>query len=333
MAERDFYQVLGVKKDATEDDIRDAYRKLARKLHPDVNKAHDAAAKFAELQEAYDVLSDPQKRKAYDRYGRVGVSGAAAAGDSARPHYSWRGVGSPGEGRVDFDVEDLGSIFESFFGGRGGQRDDAFAEAMNRARRESRREAREHRQATPRDVEAELEVSFLTAARGGTERVRLREGDTTRTIDVHIPAGIADGATLRIKGAGRPSPAGASGDLLLTVRVGKHPLFRREPSGAALDLYLDLPLTIAEATLGAKVRVPTLTGAVELSIPPGTPSGRTLRLRGCGIVKDFGEKGDLYAITRIVTPDGRILDPSDRAALERIALTAPSPRTGPQWPS
>ncbi len=331
MAERSFYDILGVSKTATEDEIRAAYRKLARKLHPDVNKAPDAAAKFNEVQEAYDTLSDAGRRKAYDRYGRAGAPASAApGGGGSRGHYSWRGVGTPGGGRTDFDVDDLGSMFESFFSGRGGARDDAFADAMNRAKRDTRRG---QRAAHARDVQAELEISFITAAKGGTEQVRLREGDSTRTIDVAVPAGVEDGSQIRVKGAGRGTGSTA-GDLVLTVRVGRHPLFRRglASDGRGLDLYLDLPLTIAEATLGARVRVPTLTGTVELSIPPGTPSGKTLRLRGCGITSAAGAKGDLHAVTRIITPDGRILDDADRAALERMASLGSRPRIGPEWP-
>jgi DnaJ-class molecular chaperone len=142
--QRDYYDILGLKKTATDDEIRAAYRKLARKYHPDMNKSPDAAAKLSAVQEAYDVLTDATKRESYDRFGRVGVSGAgaAAAGGAGanRGHYSWRGVGTPGAGRVDYDAEDLGSIFESFFGGRGGARDDAFADAMNRARRDTKRD-------------------------------------------------------------------------------------------------------------------------------------------------------------------------------------------------
>lgn len=332
MAERSFYDILGVSKSATEDEIRAAYRKLARKLHPDVNKATDAAAKFNEVQEAYDTLSDAARRKSYDRYGRGGApTTSPGSGGASRGHYSWRGVGTPGGTPTDFDVEDLGSIFESFFSGRGGARDDAFADAMHRARRDTRRGAQ--RASHAREVQADLDVSFITAAKGGTETVRLREGDSTRTVDVAVPAGIEDGSQIRVKGAGRGTGSSA-GDLVLTVRVGKHPLFRRglTSDGRGLDLYLDLPLTIAEATLGARVRVPTLTGTVELSIPPGTPSGKTLRLRGCGITSDAGAKGDLYAVTRMISPDGRILDDADRAALERIASLGPRLRIGPEWP-
>lgn len=316
MAKRDYYQVLGVGKGATQDEIRKAYRKLARELHPDVNKAADASAKFAEVQEAYDTLSEPTKRKQYDQFGHTPPRGS---GDPGGVHYQWNA--GPG-GRQDMDAEDLSSMFDAFFGGRGG----GFAGAGKKSRRSGR--------AAPpaADVsEHPLDITFMTAVRGGTEPLRLSVNGSTRTLDVTIPKGIATGAKLRVRGGAE------IGDVILTVRVGAHPIFRRSElaHGAApegLDLYLDLPLTIAEATLGATVPTPTLDGSVELTVPPGTASGRKLRLRGRGIEDAQGRKGDLYAIVKVVPPDGTALSESEREVLQRISERGVSPREGQGWP-
>jgi DnaJ-class molecular chaperone len=321
MAAPDHYETLGVPRTASADEIRRAYRKLARQYHPDVNKAKDAQATFTKVQEAYDTLADEQKRKRYDRYGSADP---APASTSARPHYSWSNVGNgagAGFDQTELDPETLGSMFEAFFGGR--------ADEANMGRRPRSRAA-----ARGADVEAELEVPFLTAARGGTERFRVQGAGKGKTIDVKIPKGIADGAKLRIKGAGEPGPKNQTGDLILTIRVGAHPLLKREPAGpegAALDLSLELPLTIVEATLGAKVSVPTLQGKVELTIPPGTSSGRRFRLRGFGVEDEQGRKGDLYATARIVAPAASDLKPDDHEHLRSMADRIANPRTGDAW--
>jgi curved DNA-binding protein len=321
MAKKDFYEVLGVARSATADEIRRAYRKLARQFHPDVNKAKDAQAKFTQVQEAYDTLSDEQKRKRYDRYGTAEPESAAAA-SAGQPRYSWTNVagGRPGAGfdQSELDSETLGSMFDAFFGGR--------AEEMSGRRPRASRAAPRTRGA---DAEAELEVSFLTAMRGGTERFRVTQGGKARTIDVTIPKGIADGAKLRIKGAGDSGPK-EPGDLILTIRVQPHPLFKRGAE-APLDLRLELPLTIAEATLGATVAVPTFHGLVELTIPPGTSSGQRFRLKGRGVETEAGQRGDLYVLTRIVTPAGADLPREDQDKLRAIAAQTPDPRAGDLW--
>ena len=313
MAKRDFYEVLGVSKGASQDEIRKAYRALARKLHPDVNKSGDAAKKFSEVQEAYDALSDEQKRKMYDQVGHAGAAGRAGPGGM---HYNW----STG-GRPDVDAEDMSSMFDAFFGGQG---DMSGMGGRARAGKRGRRAAPE-----PEPTEHELDVTFLTAVRGGTERVRMNVGGQAKTIDVTIPRGIANGTRLRV---------GADGaELILVVRVGQHPVFRRTevvqrglPEG--LDLYLDLPLTIAEATLGATVTVPTLGAPIEVSVPPGTASGKKLRLRGKGIENAHGGAGDLYAIIKIVPPPSGSVTAQEGEMLRAIAERGPSPRSGPDWP-
>jgi curved DNA-binding protein len=325
MAKRDYYETLGVARTASADEIRRAYRKLARQFHPDVNKEKDAQARFTQVQEAYDTLSDEQKRKRYDQYGSDGPASAASSG---RPHYTWSNVGDT-SGRAGFDQseldpETLGSMFEAFFGGR--------AEEANMGRRP--RGPRAAPRSRGADIEAALEVPFLTAARGGTERFRVDSGGKPKTIDVKIPSGIADGAKLRVKGAGEPGPKNQPGDLILTIRTGSHPLLKREPGGpegSPLDLRLDLPLTIAEAALGAQVSVPTLGGEVELTIPPGTPSGQRFRLKGRGIEDETGRKGDLYAVSRIVIPSGSSLSAGERDQLKAIAAHTPDPRPRDQW--
>jgi curved DNA-binding protein len=327
MAKRDYYSVLGVPRTASADDIRKAYRKLARELHPDVNKSADAQKKFTEVQEAYDALSDEQKRRNYDQFGHVEPRPAGAGGGggpAGGPHYTWTNVG--GQGGAEVDMEDLGSMFEAFFGNRGGpgmwgMGGGGFGSA---ARGSRARRARPRVEPEPEPaVEHELSITFMTAAKGGKETLRLIEDGQTRTVEVTIPRGIAEGARLRV------------GDVVLKVRIGHHPLLRRsEAKGGpetGLDVYLDLPLTVAEATLGAKVTVPTLEGTVELSIPPGTSSGRKLRVRGQGVQEAKGTRGDLYAITRVVVPDGATLAPEDAEALRRISERTPPPRAGDEW--
>ncbi len=330
---RDHYDVLGLKRHATESDIKAAYRKLARQFHPDVNKAADAAQKFAEVQDAYDTLSDAPKRKLYDQFGHAGVEGSRAAGNGGgpgaggarRPHgtYTWSNIaGEPFQGEGISD-SDLGSIFEEIFGAgsarpssAGGSPFGSHARARSRASK-------------GRDIDAEITIGFLDAVRGGTHTLRIQRGGSAQSIEVTIPAGITDGTKLRVRGSGSPSAGGSgAGDLILAVRVGAHPLFRREGE-KQLDLALDLPLTIAEAALGTTITVPTPTKAVELTIPPGSSSGQRLRVRGLGIKTSAGDTGDLYAVLRIVAP--KELSPEDHAALTAMRSRLPNPRSGTEW--
>lgn len=319
MASKDLYDILAVARAASADEIKTAYRKLARTLHPDVNKAPDAAKKFAEVQEAYDVLSDPEKRKLYDQYGHAGVkAGAAGAG----PGQPWSRSG-PGGMNVDFDPEDLGSMFDAFFGGRGGQ-----APSGSRAGR-----ARPRAAPRPQEHRHEIAVDFLTAALGGTESLRISVDGNSRTVEVRIPSGTADGGQLRVRNSGSSDRSEA--DLILTVRVRPHELFRRGEgvdAGRGLDVYLDVPLTIAEATLGGTISVPTLAGAVQLTIPPGTGSGKKLRLKGKGITEPGGRIGDLFVVVQIVCPPVDTLSPDERDTLVDVSGRGPSPRAGAVWP-
>ena len=304
---RDPYQVLGVSKTASEAEIKSAFRKLAKKLHPDANK-HDpkAASRFAEINAAYEIVGDDDKRKAFDR-GEIDAEG--------KPRFQgFEGYGAqPGGG---FRSGPGGAHFESFSfgpdgfqragggargaGGGGGFEDilrDMFGGAGRAGGRQQHFEPEDFgAPATGQDLHASLTISLPEAAKGSKARVHLPTG---KDVEVKIPAGILSGQTIRLKGQGWPSATGKAGDALITVNVAPHPLFT--PDGS--DLRLDLPITLYEATLGGKVRVPTLEGAVELAIPPGTNSGRTFRLKGKGL-KTKGGSGDLLATVRIVLPEG-----------------------------
>ncbi len=301
---RDPYEILGVSKGASEKDIKSAYRRLAKKLHPDANK-HDpkAASRFAELNAAYEIAGDDEKRKAFDR-GEIDAEG--------KPRFQgFEGYGAqPGGG--GFRQGPGGPHFESFSygpdgfqrtGGAGGFRGGGFEDVLRgmfggaaRGSRGPRFETEEFGEpATGQDLLASLTISLPDAAKGTKARVHLPTG---KDIEVKIPAGIASGQQIRLKGQGWPSAAGKAGDALITVNVAPHPLFM--PDGP--DLRLDLPITLYEAALGGKVRVPTLDGAVELAIPAGTNSGRTFRLKGKGLKAKSGT-GDLLATVRVVLPE------------------------------
>lgn len=301
---RDPYEVLGVAKGASAGNIKSAFRKLAKKHHPDANKNDPkAATRFAELNSAYEILGDEKKRKAFDageidaegkpRYaGFEGVHPGAGFGqDGHFEQFSWgpqgfqragRGAGAAGAGGFG-GFED---ILRGMMGGRAGA-----------ARGSTRFEPEEFGPApSGHDVQVSITIALSDLAHAGSRRVRLPTG---KEVDVKIPAGLTDGQQIRLKGLGLAGPGGA-GDALITVNVARHPFFERD--GA--DLRLDLPVTLYEAVLGGKVRVPTLDGAVELSIPAGTNSGRVFRLKGKGLPAKDG-KGNLYASIRIMLPDGK----------------------------
>jgi DnaJ-class molecular chaperone len=308
---RDPYEVLGVQKNANPAAIKSAFRKLAKKLHPDANKQDKkAATKFAELNAAYEILGDQDKRKAFDR-GEIDAEG--------KPRFQGFGPGG-GRGRTGGQGFGQDGGFESFTwgpegvqrsggGGRGaggfrGGIDDILKEMFGGAARsgpgaagrQTQFEPEDFGAATPsRDVTGSVSITLPEVASGTSRRVHLPTG---KEIEVKVPAGLADGQTIRLKGQGIRGSGGVAGDALITVSVAPHPTFTRE--GA--NLRLELPVTLYEAVLGGKVRVPTLGGAVELAIPPGSNSGRTLRVRGKGLPSKGGA-GDLYATLRIVLPD------------------------------
>jgi DnaJ-class molecular chaperone len=298
---RDPYDILGVSKSASEAEIKSAYRKSAKKLHPDANKTDPkAASRFSELNAAYEIVGDSDKRKAFDR-GEIDAEG--------KPKFQGFGGGHPGGGAGGFNPGAGG--FESFtFGHDGFQRrssgggfsagggpggfEDILRGMFGGGRAQPQFEQEEFGNSSAQNLEATLTISLEDAAKGAKTRVHLPTG---KDIEVKIPAGITSGQQIRLKGQGHPGMAGRAGDAIITVTIAPHPVFT--PDGA--DLRLDLPITIYEAVLGGKVRVPTLSGAVELAIPPGTDSGRTFRLKGKGL-KSKDTTGDLLATARIILP-------------------------------
>jgi curved DNA-binding protein len=300
----DYYQVLGVGRDAKQDEIKKAYRKLARKYHPDVSSEPDASAKFKEIGEAYAVLRDPEKRTAYDQLGSNWQ-----AGQDFRPPPDWnqgweiRGGGTgyddgfgSGGGAEGFDAGGFSDFFETLFGGGGrgfgGGGGFGGAQGAYRARGE--------------DHHAKIVIDLEDAYQGATRAITLRAADyaddgrvTTRerTLNVKIPKGIRQGQQIRLAGQGGPGMGGSdSGDLYLEVEFNPHRHYRVE--GA--DVYLDLPVTPWEAALGAKIKVPTPLGTVNLKVPKGTTRDRTLRLKGRGIPSK--NVGDLYVVLQIALP-------------------------------
>ena len=315
MAE-DYYETLGVPRTASAEDIRKAYRELARKYHPDLHPDDDAAKeKFKKVQTAFDVLNDQSKREMYDRYGSsfegVGAGGPGGGWGGGRGPFP--GGGFPGAGGgAEIDLESLfgGGGFGDFFGGGGGTR--------SRGRRRAAR-------AVGEDVTARIDIPFKLAIDGGKTDVRLDRGGKAETISVTIPQGLPDGARMRLRGQGLPGTGGGpAGDLLLDVRVEPHPLYRR--SGDTLEVTL--PVSIAEAIEGAKVDVPTPWGTIALKVPPGTSGGRKLRAAGMGVRHANGAKGDLIAEVQIVLPD--TADAAAREALLAAAKAATATATGPR---
>ena len=336
----DHYATLGVSRSATADEIKSAYRKLARLYHPDVNKAADAQKKFAAAQQAYEVLSDAEKRKLYDQYGDAAFAQGGPGSASGQQRTQW-GSGAGGGrarsgrgGAPDIDAEDLGSIFESIFGGgAGGMGGRAGAGGARGGRGQA---TYDYRDEDEEETVQEVRVDFMTAAKGGTAQVRVMTAQQTfKTIEVKIPAGTEDGAGMRVRGAMRGvAAAGASADLLLRVRVMPHELFRRgegSNAGKGLDLYLDVPVTIAEATLGASIDVPTMKGTVQLTIPPGSASGKRMKLGAMGIRDEAGRQGDLYVIVQIVPPTEHGISDLEKDVLRRIAGLGGNPRGGAAW--
>ncbi len=304
---KDPYAILGVARDADEGTIRKAYRKLARELHPDVNPGNPAAEeRFKAVSEAYSVLSDPDKRKAYDEFGEISFQ--------------------PG-----FDAAEARRARDAFGGGFGGFQDFGGAEAGPAAFEDLLSNlfgragpSRGPRQRRGADLEARVELDFLDAARGCEQRFQVtrptRDGSQrTESVTVRIPPGVADGGQIRLRGKGGEGPGGGPpGDLIARISVRPHPLFRRE----GRDILLEVPLTIAEATLGTKVEVPSLHGRVTVTVPPGTDSGAKLRMRGKGVPDPGGGRaGDFFVVVKICVP--KQLDEAARRKLSEIAAHDP----------
>ena len=272
---KDPYEILGVAKTATADEIRKAYRKLAKKLHPDLNPGDkQAEERFKEVSVANDLLSDPEKRRRFDA-GEIDASGAEKAPPNARYYRDYAGEGGhPYEGH---------SAYGDF-----AQGDDLFAELLRRSAEQARRRP-------GADLHYELPIDFLDAVNGASKTITLPQGGT---LNVTIPAGVEDGQTLRLRGKGAPSPGeGPPGDALVQIVVRPHRYFTREGD----DILLDLPVTVKEAALGAEVRAPTTTGSVMLKIPKRSNTGDVLRLRGKG-VKTRGGAGDELVKLKVMMP-------------------------------
>jgi len=286
---KDYYEIMGVKRDATQDEIKRAYRKLARKYHPDVSKEADAEQRFKELGEAYEVLKDPEKRAAYDQLGANWK-----AGQEFRPPPGWdQGFEFHGGGFTDADAAQFSEFFESLFG-RGG-----FAQ-----RRPTHREYAYH--ARGDDMHAKVLIDLEDAYHGLTRSLTLKTTELDsesrpqvkeRTLNVRIPKGVRQGQHIRLAHQGAPGIGkGEAGDLYLEIEFNPHPFYRVEGK----DVFLDLPVAPWEAALGAKVKVPTPTGVVDLKIPAGSATGRKLRLRGRGIPGK--PPGDFYVVLQIQAP-------------------------------
>ncbi|MDC0886619.1 DnaJ C-terminal domain-containing protein [Altererythrobacter sp.] len=301
----DPYAILGVPRTATEKDIKSAYRKLAKELHPDRNKDNPKASeKFSQATNAYDLLSDKDQRARFDR-GEIDAEGNPAnpfagmgGGFGGRGHGGARG-GGPGGGQSGFRPEDfqgfqsddvdIGDIFEGLFGGGGGARSRPGGSPFG-----NRRAA----QPPPRkgaDIAYRLKVPFTEAATRRDQRITLADG---KTVDLKLPAGVEDGTQMRLKGKGEHGSGGA-GDSIVTISLDPHPYFEREGS----NVRLDLPLSLSEAVHGAKVRVPTVDGPVMLTIKPGMSGGTVMRLTGKGFSRKDGKRGDQLVKLQIALPD------------------------------
>ena len=310
---RDYYGTLGVDKGATAEEIQKAYRKLARKYHPDINKSSEAENRFKEINEAHEVLKDPDKRAKYDRFGSAWKQ-AQRTGTPPTDFedlFSQFGFGSAAGGsqRVEFDFGGSGfsSFFETLFGGRrGGAEGFGFAGGAP------------HAPPPAADHEARISLTIEEAGRGGKREISLTDPETgkRRTLRVTIPKGIRPGQKIRLAGQGGQRQSGRRGDLYLTVEILPHPRF--ELDGA--DLKTEIPITPWEATLGGQATLSTLEGEVTVKIPPGTSSGRRIRLRGKGFPSAAGEFGDLLAEFRIVVPKEATED--ERELFEKLAQSS-----------
>jgi len=270
MEYKDYYKILGVSKDVSKEDLKKAYRKLARKYHPDVSKEPNAEAKFKEVGEAYEALKDPQKRAQYDQFGSNYQNG-----QSFTPPPGWGQQGGAGAGNFS-------SFFDNMFGGggmggAGGGRDNFYAQGE--------------------DVNTKITISLEDAFLGAKKTIRRPSGSNqTGTLNVKIPAGITVGKKIRLSGQGMAGAGGSAGDLFLEIAITPHAHYRLDDK----DIYLDLPIAPWEAALGAKVTVPTLAGRINLKIPAGAKSGQKMRLKGRGLPSK--EAGDQFVVLQIMTP-------------------------------
>lgn len=311
----DYYEVLGVSRTAKADEIKSAYRKLARQYHPDRNPGDkQAEARFKEIQQAYDVLGDETKRGQYDRFGAEGPNPNFGGGGGRRGRsqgFNFGGGGPGGGGFQEVDPEAAADIFRQFFGGDAGAGGAGMGDIFGQAGGGRRGRARPRPE--PEEVESEVTIPFQTAALGGTVSLRVDDHE----IDVKIPPGVSEGQKMRLQGQG---PGGSN--LRLVLKIEPHPYFRREGN----DVILRVPLSLSEATLGGSVDVPTLDGSkLTVKIPAGTSSGARLRLRGKGI-----KGGDQYIEAQVMVPAAK--DDRGRELIEELARLYPQePRAGLPW--
>ncbi len=285
VAFRDYYETLAVPRDATSEQIRSAYRKLARRYHPDINEDEDAEERFKEVAEAYEVLSDAEKRERYDRLGANWRDGEDVSG---APGFEGFGRASSDGVRFEFGDGGFSDFFESLFGSA--RTGDVRIRGA--------------------DLEAAVDLSLEEAAAGGPLRISLDDG---RSFTVNVPAGVRDGQRIRLAGRGGEGIGeGSTGDLYLRAHLRPHRTFRVE----GRDLHLDVPVTPWDAALGTTLEVPTLTGSAKVRLPAGSSSGRRLRLRGEGMPDRQGRPGDLYARVQIMVP--RELDERERQLFEEL---------------
>ena len=317
----DPYATLGVSRNSSDEDIHRAYRDLARKYHPDLNP-DDAAAtkKFQEIQGAYEILKDPEKRQMFDRYGPdfEAMRGGGGPGGGGGP-FRGRPGGGPSGGNP-FSEADFRDMFGE--GSESGGFADLFRQFTGRSGRRSTTGS-----GRGKDIRHDLQIAFRTAVSGGSAQLSVRrQNGKVETIDVKIPPGIDSGKKIRLRGQGDPGPTGGqAGDILITVQVAPHPAYTR----AGLDLVARVPVTLNEALLGAKVDLPTPKGTITLTVPPGTSSGKRLRVKGHGVTtKD--RQGDLYAEIHIVLPEN--LDEATKQKIRDLDLPeTPSPRNNLRW--
>ncbi len=305
---KDYYETLGVPRSATADEIKKAFRKLARLYHPDVakNKA-TAEEKFKAINEAYEVLQDPEKRKRYDELGPNWQDGP---GHAPPPPGRRRRTGSPDPESFEFGGTGFSDFFETFFGSQRGGGGSPFGGGESAAPEDS-------------DVEADILVTLEEAVRGSTRQITVRRPGVRGTPDrvdsyhVKIPAGVREGQRIRLAGQGEPRRGSRpAGDLYLRVRLARHPDFQVQDA----DLHRELELAPWEAVLGVEVKISTLDGATTLKVPPGSSQGRQLRLRGMGLPRAEGGRGDLYATVQIQMPPA--VSPKERELWEQLAKTS-----------
>lgn len=318
---KDYYKILGVSKNATKDEIKKAYRNLARKYHPDHNPDNkDAEEKFKEVQEAHEVLSDEEKRKTYDMFGSA----------EFRPggQTTWRRAGDPGGSNYQYtyssqDFPGFEDIFKDIFGFGGGPRSRAGGGSRGGSSfRDIFSQPERQQPSKGRDLEYQIEIDFDTAIKGGVRditinRQKLNNVDTEK-LSVKIPPGVSTGSRIRVQGKGESGSRGNQGDLYLRIVVKPHTLFKRRQD----DIYLEVPITFYEAALGKQVDVPTIDGTAKVSIPPGVQNGTKLRLKGKGVQNiKTKERGDQYVEVKIVMPDN--IKESDKKIFEDLAENIP----------